>query len=271
LKLIQRKKYSKNGHSYIAGKSVDENFDEENGARAIPGPGPDPGKRGHDMGEKDTDRFDRFFREIVHRTCAEWNYPVPGEEYFSKVYRRLPPGLRSMISLGLSRGLIREVARSKTGAAAFRPIGVPDSKGPYSFFEKDKERRQPNPCREYLVQLAEYIRLYEAIEGKGFEIRFEDDLMDIAIYDGQRLLVCYEVKEQSSVAGRSVQEIKRYGEQKVLPKKVRGDDALQKAHYLVKHKPEYFSVVSIGRRFEFKVEYPPDKQFQLIEDLTPIL
>jgi hypothetical protein len=223
------------------------------------------------MEEKGTDQFDRFFREIVHRTCAEWGYPVPGEEYFSKVYRRLPPGLRSMISLGLSQGLIMDVPRSRTGSAAFRPIGVPDSRGPYSFFEKDNERRQPNPCREYLVQLAEYIRLYEAIKGKPFEIRFEDDLMDIAIYDSQRLMVCYEIKETSSKALELVQEVKRYGEQKVLPKKIRGDDALQKAYYLAKHKPDYFSVVSIGRRFEFKVEYPPNKQFQLIEDLTPIL
>jgi hypothetical protein len=36
-------------------------------------------------------------------------------------------------------------------------------------------------------------------------------------------------------------------------------------------KPEYFYVVSIGRRFEFRIEYPEDMRFKLVEDLVPLL
>jgi hypothetical protein len=53
--------------------------------------------------------------------------------------------------------------------------------------------------------------------------------------------------------------------------KDRGNDPLRKAKYIKKLKPKYFYLVSIGRRFEFRVEYPNNVQFQLVEDLVPLI
>jgi hypothetical protein len=46
---------------------------------------------------------------------------------------------------------------------------------------------------------------------------------------------------------------------------------LTQREYIVSLKPEYFYVVSIGRRFEFRIEYPKSMQFQLAEDLVPFI
>ena|GEM_PF-4663720 len=51
----------------------------------------------------------------------------------------------------------------------------------------------------------------------------------------------------------------------------RGNDSLRKTKYIVNLKPQYFYLVSIGRRFEFRIEYPDNMQFQLVEDLVPLV
>ena len=90
--------------------------------------------------------LDEFFRKIVYRTCNEWGYELPQDEYYTNVYERLPAGLRVIIAFGLSSGLIDDVGVSKTGSAAFRPVGVSKSKGPYSWFERNTRNKQPQPC-----------------------------------------------------------------------------------------------------------------------------
>jgi len=216
-------------------------------------------------------KFDEFFRTIVQRTCREWGYEIPQAEYFINVCERLPLGLREIIESGLSSGLINDIGLSKTKSAAFRPIGVSEKKGPYSWFSRDNQRNQPWPNWEYFVQLSEYIRLYEAFKTKNVELKFEDDLMDIGIYRKNKLWVCCEIKEKSSQAQYLIREIKKHQDATELPAADRGNDPLRKAKYIANLKPQYFYLVSIGRRFEFRVEYSDNKQFQLIEDLIPLV
>ena len=215
--------------------------------------------------------FDQFFRKIVKRSCNEWEYEFPPDEFYLNVYERLPLGLRTVIASGLSSGLINDVGMSKTKSAAFRPISVPDCKGPYSWFERNNRKRQPQPCWEYFVQIAEYIRLYEALKAKNVELRFEDDLMDIGIYTNKKLWVCCEIKEKSSQAQNLIRDIKKYQAVSELPDSDRGNDPLRKAKYIAKLRPQYFYLVSIGRGFEFRIEYPENMQFQLVEDLVPLI
>ena len=219
---------------------------------------------------KSEKKFDQFFKKIVKRTCNEWGYELPGNEYYVNVYERLPFGLQEIIASGLSSGLINDVGISKTKSAAFRPVGVPDNKGPYSWFERNNRKKQPQPCWEYFVQIAEYIRLYEAFKAKNVELRFEDDLMDIGIYRNKKLWVCCEIKEKSSQAQNLIRGVKKYQVTSELPESDRGNDPLRKSKYIVKLKPHYFYLVSIGRRFEFRIEYPENMQFQLVEDLVPL-
>lgn len=218
-----------------------------------------------------TKEFDKFFKTIVQRTCMEWGYEIPQAEYFAHVWKRLPLGLREIIELGLSSGLINDIGFSKTRSAAFRPIGVSDKKGPYSWFSRDNQRKKAWPNWEYFVQLSEFIRLYEAFKTKKVELRFEDDLMDIGIYRGNKLWICCEIKEKSSQAQYLIREIKKHQDKTELPSADRGNDPLRKAKYIAKLKPQYFYLVSIGRRFEFRVEYPEQGQFQLVEDLVPLV
>ena len=99
---------------------------------------------------------------------------------------------------------------------------------------------------------------------------FEDDLMDIAVYADNNLLICCEVKEKSSALKELIIGIKKYQEEVDFSVPDRGNDALRKAKYLIKHKPKYFSAVAIGMRFEFSVKYEGKTQFKLHEDIIPL-
>ncbi len=223
------------------------------------------------FGSVEAKHFDRIFRNWVERTCKEWKYELPTESYYADIYDRLPLGLRTTIAISCKKGIIKDVGRSKTGSAGFRPINVPEIKGPYSWLERDRQNRVPRPAWEYYIQVSEYTRLFEAFRGKDYELRFEDDLMDIALYHGNDLIVCCETKEKSKQAQSLIRGIKKYESASSLPEKDRGNDSLRKAKYIVEHKPPYFYVVSIGRRFEYRISYPDNKQFQLNEDIIPFL
>jgi len=218
--------------------------------------------------EKD---FDRNFRQWVNRTCKEWGYGNPPENYYDKIYARLPSGLRTILGYGIAQGIILDAGRSKSGSAGFRPKGLPEMKGPYSWFERDNQKKIPRPAWEYYIQISEYVRLIETFKGKNYELKFEDDLMDIAVYRNRNILICCEIKEKSRQASRLIGGIKVYETAKSLPSEDRGKDPLRKAKYIVKHRPAYFYTVSIGRRYEYRLEYPEGKQFEMVEDLIPFI
>jgi hypothetical protein len=119
--------------------------------------------------------------------------------------------------------------------------------------------------------VAEYVRLSTALAGRGYELTFEDGLMDIGVYRGRRLVVCCEVKETSSQARRLVGRMQSYGAGVDMTKQDRGNDPLRKAKHLVTKRPRYFYLVTIGARLEFSVEYPTGHAFELREDMVPFV
>jgi hypothetical protein len=221
--------------------------------------------------ETETASFDLLFKQLVERTCIEWGYSFPGEKYYLDVYARLPEGLRRAIFYGLQKGIILDAGSSKTGSAAFRPSVTSEEKGPYSWFERDITKKRPRPTWEYYVQVAEFIRLYESLKEKGYGIKFEDELMDIGVYEREILQACCEVKEKSSKAEELIRGIRKFQRSATLPEEDRGNDPLRKAKYISRLKPLYFYVVAIGRRYEYRVEYPEKMQFKLVEDFIPII
>lgn len=223
------------------------------------------------FGSAEASHFDRIFRRWVERTCKEWKYQLPSESYYADIYDRLPLGLRITIATGFKKGIIKDVGKSKTGSAAFRPIDVPEIKGPYSWFERDRLNRVPRPAWEYYIQVSEYTRLWNVFHGKNFKLYFEDDLMDIALKRGNDLIVCCEAKEKSKQAQALISGIRKWENASSLPKEDRGNDPLRKAKYIVKKTPSYFYVISIGRRFEYRISYSNNLQFQLNEDMIPFL
>ena len=209
--------------------------------------------------------FESSFREWVRSACKEWGYPSPSVDFYSNVEARLPKGLRAMIGFGLREGII--VASGHT----FSLQGLPGNKGPYNWLSRYTDAQTPSPNWEYYVQVAEYVRLNQALHRKVYTITFEDNLMDIGIYREGKLLVFLEVKEKASQVPRLVQGIKRYEKHVDLSKKGRGNDPLQKAKYIVNQKPKYFCVLAIGVRREYRIEYPDDKAFELHEDIIPLV
>jgi hypothetical protein len=209
--------------------------------------------------------FDNYFKDWVRTACQEWQYPMPSDKYYAKVYERLPEGLRSLLGFGLSSGLI--ISKGQT----FTLKDLPPKKGPYNWFSKNRVLGEPAPNWEYFVQVAEFVRLHTIATAKGLSITFEDDTMDIALYQSGKLIVYYEIKEKGSQLQKLIKEIKAYQSNVNLAAPDRGNDPLRKAKCIVKRKPEYFSGVAIGARFEYKVIYPEERSFQFVRDVIPFV
>jgi hypothetical protein len=209
--------------------------------------------------------FQRHFRSWVDTACKEWEYPPQTEEYYEGIESRLPPGLRENLGFGLAAGII--IANGIT----FTLKDLPDTKGPYSWFSRYSNAQQPMPNWEYFIQVAEYVRLHQTLPENEYKLVFEDNLMDIGIYRNGELFVCCEVKEDATKALNLLQGIKLYQNHVDLDQADRGNDPLRKAKYIVQQKPQFFSLVAIGLRYELRVDYPEGKAFELGEDVIPYI
>ncbi len=226
---------------------------------------PTEGKEVSGPGSAMLQEFNRHFRNWVRAACEDWGYAMPPETYFAKVYERLPEGLRALLGLGLKSGLI--ISKGRT----FTLRGLPSEKGPYNWFSHYTGAKEPAPNCEYFVHVAEFIRLHTIAAAKRLSVTFEDDTMDIALYQDNRLLIYCEVKEKVSQIQKLIKGIKAYQPGVDFAAPDRGNDPLCKAKCIVRRKPEYFVGVAIGARFEYKVIYPEDNGFQLIRDVVPLI
>jgi hypothetical protein len=52
------------------------------------------------------DDLGAYLRDWVQAACEAWQYPHPGEEYYDRISRRLPEGLRALVTIGVREGLI---------------------------------------------------------------------------------------------------------------------------------------------------------------------
>jgi hypothetical protein len=209
--------------------------------------------------------FDAQLTGWARLACEEWGFACPPSEFFEKMTSRLPEGLRATIGFGLEHGLVIPQGYS------FFVKGLRPGKGPYRWFSCFASEQRPNPNWEYYVQVAEFVRLSTALAGRGYELTFEDDLMDIGVYSAGQLVVCCEIKEKSIQATRLVSRMKSHQAGVDLSKPDRGNDPLRKAKYLLMKRPKYFYLVAIGARLEFSLSYPHDGAFELREDLLPFV
>ena len=210
-------------------------------------------------------RFEDIFRTWVQFACNEWEYPFPDDEYFRNALSRLSVGIGDILAHGVASGIVIEKGKQ------FILAGLPPHKGPYSWFSRSRGK-YPAPNWEYYVQAAEYIRLYERTrQHADLTLTFEDDLMDLAVYESGTLLVCCEVKEKSSQLMRLIAGIKQHQDFIDYSLPDRGNDPLRKAKYIAKRRPQYFYGVAIGRKVEFSVDYPEGMAFRLKESLVPLV
>lgn len=201
--------------------------------------------------------FDQCFRNWTAAACSEWKWQEPDERYFQRAYERLPDGLRTLIAHGVASGLIISSGRQ------FTLRGLAPNKGPYAWFSRHTQDKGPNPNWEYFVQVAEFVRLSELAARSGLTITFEDQL------EGERLLVCVEVKERTTQLQDLVKKLRTFEGTFNLAQLDRGNDPLRKAKYLARRRPPYFCGVAIGTRLEYNVRYPEGKAFKLTRDVIP--
>jgi hypothetical protein len=171
--------------------------------------------------------------------------------------------LREAIAVAVDDGTITVVNGHRFSLAGLAP-----GKGPYAFFSRSA-RRVPAPNWEYFVQAAEYGRVAKAVEPRGLRVDFEDDLMDVSVYDSDRALWCIEVKEKARDLEQLLLGIRDVAASVDMTSPDRHNDPLRKSKYLMRHRPPYFSLVSIGRRLDFSVIYD-SAGFDLTADLIPI-
>lgn len=188
----------------------------------------------NEEGEMLETKFEIQFREWVESACKDWDYPVPPLEYYNKVYKRLPKDIRLLLAQGLADGLIIPNGRM------FTLRGLDPGKGPYNWFSRYISAKEPSPNWEYFVQVAEFVRLQPLAVSKGMSIAFEDDLMDLALYQDEKLVICCEVKERARQIQRLINEIMKYQPAVDFAVPDRGNDPLRKAKYIVKRRPDYF-------------------------------
>ena len=210
-----------------------------------------------------TDAFAIHLVAWTRAACAEWGWSEPGPPYYEGIAKRLPAGLRSILTEGIEQGLI--IARGGT----FTLKGLGSGKGPYSWFSRHNAARGPNPNWEYFVQAAEFVRLSRIAERRRLTVTFEDHLMDLALYDGGRLLVCVEVKERASQLEALVRQLRAYEPEVPSAAPDRGNDALRKAKYILRRRPAYFCGVALGLRLDYAVRYDEGRAFHLMRDISP--
>ena len=213
-----------------------------------------------------SDPFEVLLRGWVDHASAEWGYPPALAEQFDAILARLPAGLRALVVNGHESGLIEPV-----GGHQFTLRGLTPGKGPYAWVARDATSKTVTMNWEYLVQAAEYARVYAALTPRGYVVGVEDRLMDITVSDLDGTLLWYlEVKVRADEVQGLVKRVINWGHQGIdLLAPDRGDDPLRKAKYLIHYRPRYFSVVAIGIRLDFVVAYKDANRFRLTEDMVP--
>jgi hypothetical protein len=149
--------------------------------------------------------------------------------------------------------------------------GFPPGKGPYAWVSRH-QAHAPAMNWEYLVQAAEYARVYAALSSKGFLVAVEDRLMDITVSDSDGKLLWYiEAEERAADVPAFVERLGRYGRTGVdLDAPDRNNDPLRKAKYVLRYRPQYLSVSSIGLRRDLQISYSAENRFALIDDMVPL-
>jgi hypothetical protein len=209
--------------------------------------------------------FDSELRGWVLAACREWSWSEPSSEYYAGIVARLPEGLRTLLASGLSEGLI------VPHGWRFTLKGLPPGKGPYQWFSERRWENGPHPNWEYFVHVAEFVRVHRVAVARDLQLNFEDDRMDLALYEGDVLLVCFEAKERADQLRRLIAGMRRYEPAVDMDAPDRHNDGLKKAKYIVRHRPGYFCGVAIGTRLEYRVDYPVGHAFRLAEDQIPWL
>lgn len=210
----------------------------------------------------------RHVRRWVSAFCGAKGWPEPGPAYYSTLAARVPDGLIQLVATGIEEGLIQ------CDGYTFTLPGQAPGKGPYRWLSNRQwpgGPEGPHPNWEYLVHVAEYVRLSRIAQTRGLRLTFEDGNMDLALYDADTLLVCVEAKATAKKLRELMAGLSKYAPAVDLDAPDRDIDGLRKAKYIVRRRPHYFCGVAPDCRLEYRVEWLSERGFDLVPDAIPNL
>jgi hypothetical protein len=109
--------------------------------------------------------------------------------------------------------------------------------------------------REWLIHIAEYIRL---IVEEGFDeksVQFEYKLLDIVVFSEDSPEIGIEVKKSEKAGNKLRQDLLKLLPNPEIPENTRGNDALNKIKCLLDLKPPEFRIVTPTRVWKYDVNY----------------
>lgn len=221
------------------------------------------------------ERFRTEFRTWVNAHNRAKSFNSDPDEVLERLEQKVPETTLRQIGGAYINGWLRNETGKNRG-----------------YFVKETDRREPrggmwmlehagegkvNPCWEQYVQLSDYARLRTISERQGLVTRLEDNLMDITVYAGERLLLYVENKTEKGTALHLLKHLKEYGKNGFSLDDPDRNDPLKKAKYLFRNDafPHYFALSAINFERVFRIEYLGehnrfilhDSEFSLIEPL----
>ena len=210
-------------------------------------------------------RFVEMFKQWAEAAREDWGFDALGQESHDEALARIPKTVQVWIARGVADGIVHPHGHK------FTLEGLAGGKGPYDWFSNYKTAKKLGVNWEWFIHVAEYVRLFPIREHPGVRLEWEDGLMDLAIYQDDRLLVCIETKERPDQLRELLSALKEHEGTVDLTEDDRHNDPLRKAKYIVKHRPRFFVGVAAGLQESYRVEYPEGLAFRLIPDSLPPL
>ena len=178
--------------------------------------------------------------------AGEFGYPVPSPDWAAATVDRLGPDLMAAILAGVAEADVELVG------PRFRLPGLCAGKGPYAWFSRSSHG-VPAPNWEYFVQVATWLHVRRCVPSPVV-VGFEDDLMDVSVRSDGAVVWCVEVKERAAQLQPLLRRLIEHGRHVDLDSPDRSNDALRKAKYLVRHRPQWFSLVAGDGSSDHRVE-----------------
>lgn len=212
------------------------------------------------------DRFRKEFRKWVYAHNRAKDFNSDPEEILERLEQKVPETMLRQIGGAYISGWLRN-ERGKNRGYFVKETDRRELRGGLWMLEHAGDGKV-NPCWEQYVQLSDYARLRTISERQGLVTRLEDNLMDIAVYAGEYLLLYVENKTEKGTALQLLKHMKEYGEKGFSLDDPDVNDSIKKAKYLIRHNafPLYFAISAIGFERVFRVEYLSERNRFMLHD-----
>ena len=189
--------------------------------------------------------------------CAaeEFGYPAPSPAWAAATAGRLGGSVLSAVLTGVADGAVELVG------PRFRLPALGAGKGPYAWFSRSA-RAVPAPNWEYFVQVATWLQLSKDLP-PDFVVGFEDGLMDVSVRVDGAVVWCVEVKERAAQLRPLLHRLTEHGRHVDLTSPDRSNDPLRKAKYVVRYRPQWFSLVAGDEWSDHRVQLVGEHGFAL--------